>query len=156
MVEHGLRQEEAMNISVEDINESNRTIRVLGKGNKYRVVPFMSSRFMEELGKALEERIEGPLVINPKTGKAYVTIWKAIKRSAKKAGVTREVNHHLLRHTFSTMAAENGMNAHALQKILGHASIETTNKIYTNVSRDFVGDEARLLMKKNDCSACPK
>ena len=42
------------------------------------------------------------------------------------------------------------MNAHALQRILGHASIETTNKIYTNVSRDFVGEEGRALMEKKE------
>ena len=148
MVDHGLRQEEAMNVKIEDINEGNKTIQVLGKGSKYRVVPFMSHRFVEELCKILSIRFEGPLVVNPKTGKAYVTIWKAIKRAANSSGITRNVNHHLLRHTFSALAAESGMNPHALQRILGHASIETTNQIYTNVSRDFVGDEARILMDK--------
>lgn len=148
MVDHGLRQEEAMNIRAEDINESSRTIRVLGKGNKYRVVPFMSARFVDELNPILDVRMEGPLVVNPKTGKGFVTIWKAIKRATTAASITREVNHHLLRHTFAALAAENGMNAHALQRILGHASIETTNKIYTNVGRDFVGEEARLLQEK--------
>lgn len=148
MVDHGLRQEEAMRIAVEDINEAHRTIRVLGKGNKYRTVPFMSDRFEYELNILLAVRKQGPLAVNPMTGKPYVTIWKAIKRAAKVADITREVNHHLLRHTFSALAAENGMNPHALQRILGHASIETTNKIYTHVSRDFVGDEARALQKK--------
>lgn len=150
MVDHGLRQEEAMNIKVEDINEANRTIRVLGKGNKYRQVPFMSSRFMAELDTVLNVKMEGPLSVNPKTGKAFVTIWKPIKRAAVAAGITRSVNHHLLRHTFAALAAENGMNAHALQRILGHASIETTNKIYTNVSRDFVGEEGRAMMEKKE------
>jgi site-specific recombinase XerD len=110
MVDHGLRQEEAMRIAVEDIDEAHRTIQVLGKGNKYRAVPFMSDRFEHELGKLLAVRRQGPLVVNPKTGKPYVTIWKAIKRAAKAAEITREVNHHLLRHTFSALTAENGMN----------------------------------------------
>lgn len=148
MVDHGLRQEEALKLQVEDINERNKTIRVHGKGNKYRTVPFMSHRFEEELNAALELRMEGPLVVNQQTGKPYVTIRKALERAATATGISRPVNHHLLRHTFATLAAENGMNPHALQKILGHASIETTNKIYTNVSRDFVGDEARQLQKK--------
>lgn len=148
MVDHGLRQEEAMNLRVEDIDEANKNIRVKGKGSKYRMVPFMSDQFEEVLKSVLSEKVDGPLVVNSKTGLPYATIWKPLKRAAKKAGFTREVNHHLLRHTFATLAAENGMNPHALQRILGHSSIETTNKIYTNVSRDFVGDEARRLRDK--------
>ncbi len=158
MVDHGLRQEEAVNIKVSDINEDNKTIIVFGKGSKYRIVPFMSTRFIDELEEALKTRIDGYLVVHPATkaekekgiipNRPYTTIWKAIKRAATKAGITREVNHHLLRHTFSTSAAENGMNPHALQKILGHASIETTNQIYTNVGQDFVGDAGRILIER--------
>lgn len=148
MVDHGLRQEEALQLRVEDINERHKTIRVRGKGNKYRMVPFMSRRFGEELDKVLAVRMQGYLVVNPKTERPYATIWKPIKRATKAAGIDREVNHHLLRHTFSTLAAEHDMNPHALQRILGHASIETTNKIYTHVGRDFVGEEARELARK--------
>lgn len=156
MVDHGLRQEEAMRLCVDDINEETRTIRVLGKGNKYRVVPFLSYRFIEELDKVLEVRFEGPLVVNPVTGKPYVTILKALNRAAKTVGITRSINHHILRHTFSTLAAQGGMNPHALQRILGHSSIETTNKIYTHVGVDFVGEEAKRLMEKNGASDTSK
>lgn len=156
MADHGLRQEEAMRLNVDDINEATRTIRVLGKGNKYRTVPFLSYRFIEELDKILAVRFEGPLVVNPVTGKPYVTILKALNRAAKEVGITRSINHHILRHTFSTLAAQDGMNPHALQRILGHASIETTNKIYTHVGHDFVGDEAKRLMEKNASSDTAK
>lgn len=149
MADHGLRQEEAMKLLVEDIDEARKTIRVLGKGNKYRYIPFLSDRFEEEVARVMEGRFSGPLVINLRTGKSYVTIWKALERAVAKIGLNRKVNHHLLRHTFATLAAENGMNAHALQRILGHSSIETTNKIYTHVTRDFVGDEARMLRQRN-------
>ncbi len=145
MADHGLRLEETFRLKVEDINEANETFTVLGKGNKYRTIPFMSDRFEDELNKILNKRIEGPLFISKKTGKPQVTMWKPLKRAVEKAGITRSVNHHLLRHTFATLAAQGGMNPHALQRILGHESIETTNKIYTNVSHDFVGDEARRL-----------
>lgn len=148
MADHGLRQEEAMRLEVEDIDEARKTILVLGKGNKYRPVPFMSDRFEVEVSHAIDGRFSGPLVVNERTGKAFVTIWKALERAVAKIGLNRPVNHHLLRHTFATLAAENGMNAHALQRILGHSSIETTNKIYTHVTRDFVGDEARLLRER--------
>ena len=75
-------------------------------------------------------------------------MWREIKRAAVLAGITRKVNHHILRHTFATLAAESGMNPHALQRILGHSDLSTTTKIYTNVSKDFVGKEAEIMRNK--------
>jgi integrase len=145
MVDQGLRIHEAVKVQVEHIDEENELVHVVGKGSKARQVPYLSDRFVEELDKALEVKLDGYLVVNPKTNKPYVTMWKELERAAKLAGLSRKVNHHLLRHTCATRCAENGMNPHALQKILGHSSIETTNKIYTNVSKDFVGAEAKRL-----------
>jgi len=148
MADHGLRIAEATSLKAEDINEHNETFTFLGKGGKYRTVPYMSNRFAKVLSKAMDSHPDGYLTINKKTGGKYTTMWKPLKRAAKEAGIKREVNHHLLRHSFATIAAQSGMNPHALQRILGHASIETTNKIYTNVSLDFVGNEGRKLRDK--------
>jgi len=148
MADHGLRKEEALNLRVEDIDEARKTIRVYGKGSKYRIVPFLSLRFEGELNKILSERLEGYLVVNPETGKPYYSIRKVLARAAKKAGLSRQVYHHLLRHTFGSLAAEAGMNPYALQRIMGHSNIETTNKIYTHVGLDFVGEEARKIREQ--------
>jgi len=148
MCDHGLRLEEALQLKVEDIDEHRKIISVLGKGNKRRKVPFMSDRFEQELNRVLGMRLSGYLSVNEKSGQAYKTIWKEIKRSAEKTGLTIKVNHHIMRHTFATLAAESGMNPHALQVILGHSSIETTNKIYTHVRQDFVGNAAREMRER--------
>jgi site-specific recombinase XerD len=148
MCDQGLRLEEALRLRVEDIDQGRKVITVLGKGNKRRFVPFLSRRFEEALAAAMAGRYEGWLCVNPATGKPWSTIWKPIKRASETAGITAKINHHILRHTCATSLAEAGMNPHALQAILGHASIETTNKVYTNVRRDWVGDEAREIMEK--------
>lgn len=145
MSDMGLRRNEAMNLMTDDVNESNRTISVKGKGSKYRTIPWTSTRLEEEFLKALEKRHTGPLVLNTTTDKAFYSIRKALIRAAKIAGIDREIDHHLLRHTFLSLAAESGVSPHALQQIAGHSSIETTNKIYTHVGRDFVRDEVKKI-----------
>lgn len=134
-----------MTLMADDVNESHKTVTVKGKGSKYRTIPWTSNRLASELLKALDKRQTGHLVVNKSTAKPYYSIRKALLRAAKKAGIERDIDHHLLRHTFLTLAAEKGIMPHALQQIAGHSSIETTNKIYTHVRRDFVRDEVEKI-----------
>jgi len=145
MVDAGLRISEALQLRAENINEHLRTITILGKGSKYRIIPWTTDRLERELLAALEHRPSGFLSINGKTGKPFYRIRKALARAAQAAGIERNVHHHLLRHTFLSLAAERGVNAHALQQLAGHASIETTNKIYTHIRQDFVRQEVEKL-----------
>ena len=121
----------------------------MGKGNKERILPWTTDRFADELNKTLDERPDGFLSINPKTGNRYVQIRKALNRAATNAGLSRLVNPHLLRHSCLTSLAQKGMSPHALQQFVGHSSIETTNKIYVHVRSDFVGDEVRKIRKNS-------
>lgn len=150
MADLGLRKEEAMLVRTADVDHRNRTIVVQGKGSKVRHVPYMSGRIERLIGEQLERigNDQEYLVVNQVTGKPYTTIRKALLRAGERAEVGREVNHHLLRHTMATMAAEAGINPHALQRILGHSSITTTNKIYTHVGQDFVGREAAKMRSR--------
>lgn len=149
MADQGLRLDEARLLRAEDVDEEFQQLWVTGKGNKLRQVPFMTERFEREVDKALDKRIEGHLVVNEKTGKPYVTMRVELKRAVAAAGISRtDVNHHTLRHTFATLCAQSGMNPHALQRILGHSDITTTNRIYTAVSEDFVGQEARAMRQR--------
>ena len=144
MADHGLRRDEAMHLRVKDVDMSSETITVRGKGNKIRMVPVMSERFFAEFAK----RGKGQYVAtNPATGKAYFSIRKALTRAAKAAGCGH-VGHHTLRHTFATLAAQSGISPYALQRIMGHSSVETTMKIYTHIGQDFVGTEGRKLREK--------
>lgn len=145
MSDMGLRRNEAMTLKAEDVDESLRTVTVRGKGSKYRTIPWTSERLEKELLSSLDRRHSGYLTVNSETGKPFYSIRKALMRAAKTAEVNRDIDHHLLRHTFLTLAAENGISPHALQQIAGHSSIETTNKIYTHVRRDFVRDEVEKI-----------
>lgn len=153
MSDAGLRRSEAMLLKVEDIDASRKTINVRGKGAKYRSIPWTTGRLESELKKTLKNRSEGYLNLNepkkkrpnPVPPKPYHSIRKPLIRAATAAKIRRSVNHHLLRHSFLTLAAESGINPHALQQLAGHSSIETTNKIYTHVRQDFVRDEVEKI-----------
>lgn len=149
MADAGLRIEEALKLKAEDINERAKIMRVLGKGEKYRIVPKVTERLWSLIIAALDERPEGYLTINKKTGKPYRDIKKALNRATEAAKIKRHVHHHLLRHTALTLMAEGGMSAHALQRIAGHASITTTNKIYTHVGVDFLKEESEKFLTNN-------
>lgn len=145
MADMGLRREEAMAAKANDVDEFHQTLSVFGKGNKQRILPWTSDRFAAELRRTLGARADGYLTVNPKTGERYVQVRKALNRAAKRAGLARDVNPHLLRHICLTNLAGMGMSPHALQRFAGHSSIETTNRIYVHIRSDFVGDEVRRI-----------
>ncbi|WP_176761376.1 tyrosine-type recombinase/integrase [Desulforhopalus singaporensis] len=151
MADMGLRRQEAMTVKIQDIDERFKAINIRGKGSKIRRIPFMTDRFEQAALSVLELKIDGYATVNPETEKPYLNIRKELIRAGKAAGIKRKVGHHLLRHSFATWCAEEGMNPHALQRIMGHSSIETTNKIYTHVGSDFIGKEVmRMREKKNE------
>ena len=71
----------------------------------------------------------------------------SLLRAAEKAGIG-EAHHHLLRHTFLSLAADKDISPYALQKIAGHSDLKTTLQIYTKVGKDFVSEEVKKLRKK--------
>lgn len=143
-----LRVDEARKVKAEDVDEYHETLIVIGKGNKERSLPWISDRFADELEKTLDRRPSGLLTVSKTTGDKLVDPRSFINRAAKRAGIERKINPHLLRHSGLTALAQQGMSPHALQQFAGHSSMMTTQRIYIHIRSDFVGDEARKIRSK--------
>ena len=133
----GLRVSELVGLDLDAVDRSARTVRVLGKGRKERIVPFggQAARALEAyLGRRAESR--GPLFVNRRGGRLTVrAIHTIVRRSAAAAGITRRVSPHTLRHTFATHLLDAGADLRAIQEFLGHSRLSTTQR-YTHVSAD--------------------
>jgi integrase/recombinase XerD len=138
----GLRISELVNARLENLDLENGTIRVLGKGSKYRIVP-VGSKARAALQSYLES--ERPGLVGPKTGSEIflsrygkklttVRVWQILKQLAKHAGMAKNMYPHLLRHSFATHLLSNGADLRIIQELLGHADIATT-QIYTHVDQ---------------------
>jgi len=136
----GLRLAELRNLRLEQVNLDAGFVTVIGKGNKERVVP-MGRKAVEALRRYIETG--RPKLVRPHspanvfltsrgTPFAPNTLWLHIKRRARRAGVTRNITPHMLRHSFATHLLEHGADLRVIQELLGHASISTT-EIYTHV-----------------------
>ena len=137
----GLRISELRNLRLEQLHLDAGFIRVIGKGNKERVVP-AGRKAIEALNRYLGTG--RPALVKPRTpanvfitrrGTPFsrVTLWKRIKQCARRAGIERNISPHMLRHSFATHLLEHGADLRVIQELLGHASISTT-EIYTQVS----------------------
>ena len=137
----GLRISELRNLRLEQLHLEAGFVRVIGKGNKERVVP-VGRKAVEALNRQLAAG--RPALVTPRTpanvfitrrGTAFsrVTLWKRIKQRARQAGIARNLTPHMLRHSFATHMLEHGADLRVIQELLGHASISTT-EIYTQVS----------------------
>lgn len=131
----GLRVSELVNLNKEDINLNEGLIHIrLSKGRKDRFVKIPDS-IIEELSKYCSLSAEKELFPSQRGGKlTTATIQAVVKQSAKKAGITKEVYPHLLRHSFATHLLEAGTDLKIIQKLLGHSDIKTT-QIYTQISQ---------------------
>ena len=142
MADAGMRRTEALQLQRSSIEFGHGIIYITGKGNKERIVPITTDRLMAEL-KA-RESWTGYLTMNPSTGKPYLTIRKALIRAAEKAGLGKHLHHHLLRHSFGTVATIAGYDLSALQSIMGHSSPSTTG-IYQHLAGDYLRNQGRKL-----------
>jgi site-specific recombinase XerD len=140
----GLRLSELINLKWQDIDEERKIIKVnQGKGNKDRIIflhPKIISQFNETgIGKT-------GLILISSRGKKYSkkSIQLIIKNSAKKANLNKNPTPHTLRHSFATHLLENGADIRHIQKLLGHAKLETT-QIYTHVANKDIKNLANLL-----------
>jgi len=137
----GLRVSEVTGLRLEDINFEAGFLTVRGKGSKVRVVPVSERtlsvlrRYIEESRPALLRGRSSPYVFLSKGGRQITRqrIWQLIKRYAR--DIAGEVSPHTLRHCFASHMLEGGADLRALQKMLGHADISTT-QIYTKVTTE--------------------
>lgn len=129
----GLRKNEAFNLTAADIDLASRSIKVFGKGSKWRMVPVSSPAIIARLEELVLQHPTGPIFVSPRSGKAWVDIRKPIRGAAKKAGITKHITPHLFRHSFATALLNGGADIRIIQQLLGHSELATT-QIYTQVA----------------------
>jgi integrase/recombinase XerD len=140
----GLRVSELVGLRAQDIDFTRGLVNVLGKGGKRRLVPLtpvathLVTRYIAEDRPRLSPSLEGPLFLTrQRKGFTRQGFWKLIGIHARAAGITRAVSPHQLRHSFATHLLERGADLRAIQAMLGHASVVTT-EVYTHVSREHL------------------
>lgn len=141
----GLRVSEWISLSVKDVMMEDHLLRVFGKGSKERLVPIGRKAiaavaiYLRELRPKLERgQGKGILLLNAR-GEPLTRMgaWKILRKYVDIAGITKPVSPHTLRHSFATHLLEGGADLRAVQEMLGHADISTT-QIYTHVDREFL------------------
>jgi integrase/recombinase XerD len=143
----GLRVSELISIKQRDIILDAEIIRVFGKGSKERLVPIGSTalewigRYQEQARPLFYKSLSDTgdvLFLNQRGTKlTRMAIWKFVDRYSGEAGLKSKVHPHLFRHSFATHLLEGGADLRAVQEMLGHADISTT-QIYTHLDRDFI------------------
>ena len=141
----GLRVSEWITLAVRDVLFEEGLVRVFGKGSKERLVPIGRSAigavaiYLRELRPRLERgEGKGILILNAR-GRPLTRMgaWKILRHHVEKAQITKHVSPHTLRHSFATHLLEGGADLRAVQEMLGHADISTT-QIYTHVDREYL------------------
>lgn len=142
----GLRVSELINLSLQDVYWEEEFIRVIGKGNKQRIVPLSSDAIKHMKIYVNEVRIhvapqpghEHVLFLN-RRGKqlSRVMIFTIVKKTVEKVGIKKTISPHTFRHSFATHLVERGADLRAVQEMLGHVSI-TTTEVYMHLDRTYL------------------
>lgn len=145
----GLRVSEITNLRFSDLYFDEGFIRVVGKGDKQRLVP-ISETAIQEINNWLIYRgqiyikkgYEDIVFVSSRRGTALsrITVFYFIKQYAEAAGIRKDVSPHVFRHSFATHLLERGANMRVIQEMLGHEKIATT-EIYTHIDRTFLRQE---------------
>ena len=142
----GLRVSEATAMKQHDILDDVQLVRVLGKGSKERLVPIGNAalrwirRYQEQgRGQLIRTADTGDTLFLSTRGKALsrMSVWNIIQSASKRAGIDKHVHPHMFRHSFATHLLEGGADLRAVQEMLGHADIGTT-QIYTHIDREYI------------------
>ena len=139
----GLRVSELVGLKFEQISFRQGVVRIIGKGNKERLVPvgeeamsWLEAYMIQARKKLLGERqCDYLFVTNRGDGMTRQAFWHIIKRHAKKAGISKVLSPHTLRHAFATHLLNHGADLRVVQLLLGHADLSTT-QIYTHIARE--------------------
>lgn len=144
----GLRVSELVNLQMSNILEQEGFLLVTGKGNKERIVPIGKTalKFINYYKEnyrnhmVIKKGSEDILYLNRRGNKlTRVMIFTIIKNLAEKAGITKNISPHTFRHSFATHLVDGGADLRAVQEMLGHESI-TTTEIYTHLDRQYLKD----------------
>lgn len=146
----GLRVSEVLGLTLESLHLRDGYLRVLGKGDKERVVPLTGpgrtalTRYLAEARPGLVRRTDpGTVFVNVRGGRlSRMGLWRILRGHARHAGVRAEFHPHMLRHSFATHMLEGGADLRVIQELLGHASVATT-QVYTHVDRGLLQEVHR-------------
>ncbi len=142
----GLRVSELINLKLNDLFFSDEIIRVIGKGSKERIVPIGRSavkwinEYLLKARPSFEKKNKSLnyVFLNKRGTKlSRMWIWKIFNYYSKEAGIKIEIHPHTFRHSFATHLLEGGADLRAVQEMLGHADISTT-QIYTHIDREYI------------------
>lgn len=154
----GLRVSELIGLEITNLHFDEQYIKIVGKGNKERLVP-ISKKAIREINfyiegyrnhlKSVDKSSENIVFLNRRGKKlTRVMIFTIIKRLAQKAGFNKNISPHTFRHSFATHLVEGGADLRVVQEMLGHESILTT-EIYTHIDREFLKDTIMMYHPRN-------
>jgi len=147
----GARVSEVIEISLNDLFFNQNFVRIFGKGSKERLVPIGEmaiqwvTMYCEEVRPRLarRQRTQEKVFLNARGGKlSRMGCWKILRRYVQAAGIKKHASPHTLRHSFATHLLEGGADLRAVQEMLGHASLATT-QIYTHLDRAYLKEVLR-------------